>query len=150
MILMEESYQIRSHLDGLASLMKMNLHSSQKMLTLKRIFYCMLCTTSNMNKSYYWKPSITTLFKVDAKILSAFSESILQFPIIKNMEPPINGGTSFRWSFGSHSAWGSIESTTTQVYKLHKIDITCCVKLFHRQRIRKTENLFGKFQSLNS
>ena len=44
-----------------------------------------------MNKSYYWKPSITTLFKVDAKILSTFSESILQFPIIKNMEPPING-----------------------------------------------------------
>ena len=25
----------------------------------------------------------------------------------------INRGASFRWSFGPHSAWGSIESTTT-------------------------------------
>ena len=129
--------------------MKMNLHSYQKMLILKRIFYCMLCTTSNMNKSYYWKPSITTLFKVDAKILSTFSDSILQFSIIKNMEPPINGGASFRWSFGPHSALGSMESTTTQVYKLHKINVFCCV-LFHPQRIRKTTNLFEKFQSLSS
>ena len=24
----------------------------------------------------------------------------------------VNGGASFRWSFGPHSAWGSIESTT--------------------------------------
>ena len=26
--------------------------------------------------------------------------------------PPINGGASFRWSFGPHSTWGSIESAT--------------------------------------
>ena len=34
----------------------------------------------------------------------------------------INGGASFRWSFGPHSAWGSIESTTilTTHPSLHK------------------------------
>ena len=43
----------------------------------------------------------------------------------------LNGGASFRWSFGPHSAWSSIESTTiltphsSLLYHIIFYDLTC-------------------------
>ena len=40
----------------------------------------------------------------------------------------LNGGTSFRWSFGPHSAWSSIESKTIQPVPVHapQFSVTYC------------------------
>jgi len=62
---------------------------------------------SCLSLSFYHVPDQNLKFKL-LLVAYGYNHTYALYSILLML----NGGASFRWSFGPHSAWGSIESTT--------------------------------------
>ena len=74
---------------------------------------------------------------------SATNDNYVSISLSENPKPNINGSVSFRWSFGPHSARGSIESTTilTTHPSLYTLIPVYCSMHFHAQNCTQCDDL---------